>query len=76
MSEHITKVLDVYTFPAKYDEMGGYIFDANNQMIGEVRGWGKLQYLPDAEELQDALGQFIVDAINEKWEKLNEKKVL
>ncbi len=64
------EMLSKFAYPATFDEIGGYIFDANNQMMGEVRAWGKLQYFPNGEQLQDALGQFIADAINEKWEKM------
>jgi hypothetical protein len=69
---------------AKLDEFGGnYIWgvdkDGGNQMIAEVRGWGAIQNMfknkdgsinfEDAEQFQDELGKFIVDAINEKLNK-------
>jgi len=58
----------------KYDSYGGYIWgvqpDNSVQMIGEVRGYGAIQHLfkdtVSADKFQDELGQFIVDAINEK----------
>lgn len=69
---------------ASFDDYGGYIWgnreDGHLQMIGEVRGWGAIQNLfkdangnfelEKAEEFQDALGNFIVDAINEKIERI------
>lgn len=54
------------SFPVKYSELGTYIYDANDKMIADVRGWGWIQKLPHPEATQDAIGQFIVDAINEK----------
>lgn len=64
------KVLSQYTYPCHFDEMGGIILDFNNQMMAEVRGWGKLQYLPNGEELQDAMGYFIADSINKAWKEI------
>lgn len=55
--------------PFKADYMGGYIFNADNFMFGEVRGWGALQYGPDAEKTQDYNLKFMVDALNEKAER-------
>jgi hypothetical protein len=68
---------------AKYDQMGQMIFgvqsDGNNQLLADLRGWGAIQNLfktkggqidvKKAEEFQDNLGQWIVDAINEKLER-------
>ena len=44
----------------------GYIYDANMNVVAQMRGWGHFQYLPDAEKLQNEFAQFIVDAMNEK----------
>ena len=53
--------------PFKPDFRGGYIFAGpDNFMFGQVRGWGQLQYGPDAEKVQDFHLQFMVDALNEK----------
>lgn len=63
---------DVY-----YDEYGQYLWSKQsdgNQMIGEIRGWGRLQNEFQTEEeaaqFQDEVGKFIVEAIREKIEKL------
>ena len=67
----------------KYDSYGQEIwaYDKNNglQKIADVRGWGAIQNLfadksgkidtKKAEEIQDQLGEFIAQAINEKLEK-------
>lgn len=50
--------------PIRFDEYGGYFFDSNNNMIGEIRGWGKLQKLDNATEIQDAIGRHIAKCIN------------
>jgi polyhydroxyalkanoate synthesis regulator phasin len=69
---------------AKHDEFKGtYIWgvdkEGGNQMIAELRGWGAIQNMfknedgsinfEDAEQFQDEMGKFIVDAINEKINK-------
>lgn len=63
---------DVY-----YDEYGQYLWSKQNdgsQMIGEVRGWGRIQNEFKTEEeaakFQDEIGKFIAEAINEKIQKL------
>jgi hypothetical protein len=52
------------------EEMGDSLF----LTIGDVRGWGQIQYLfPNlnkAAKFQDELGEFIAEAIREKLEKL------
>ena len=73
---------------AKHDEFKGtYIWgvgkDGGHQMIAELRGWGAIQNMfknkdgsinfEDAEQFQDELGKFIVEAINEK---INNNKAL
>jgi hypothetical protein len=66
-----------------YDNQGQKIWGVQNdgeyQMIADVRGWGAIQNLflkksgrlneEKATAFQDELGQFIVDAINEKLNK-------
>jgi hypothetical protein len=59
MSKHIKA-------PFRADFLGGYIFNADNLMFAQVRGWGQLSKEPEAEKTQDEHLQFIVDALNEK----------
>jgi hypothetical protein len=44
--------------------------DGSSQIIAEIRGWGAIQYLfktkEEAEQFQDEVGKFIVEAIREK----------
>jgi hypothetical protein len=53
----------------RYVTYGTMILDEDNNHILDIRGWGRLQYMEDGEELQDSIGCFIVDAINEKLDK-------
>ena len=56
--------------PLRYDSEGQYVFDADNKMILEIRGWGWIQKLnPDKigcsqSEFQDKLGGQIVSILN------------
>ena len=52
--------------PVVYEKMGTMILDADNNLIVDIRGWGRFQYMEDGEKKQDEMGQFIADAINEK----------
>ena len=51
----------------------GYIHDANNKMVADqgghrVRGWGRIQYQPEPEQLQDAIGERIARILSEHWD--------
>ncbi len=52
--------------PVKYDYDSQMILDADNKHICDIRGWGWIQYNDDPEDLQDKMGEFIAEAINEK----------
>ena len=57
--------------PLRYDSEGQYVFDADNKMILEIRGWGWIQKLKKEEigksqaEFQDDLAKYIVTLLNE-----------
>jgi hypothetical protein len=61
-----------------YDSYGTYLWLTNTkgeqQMLGEIRGWGHIQNLfkteKDAAAFQDEIGKFVAEAINEKIAKL------
>jgi hypothetical protein len=68
---------DVY-----YDAWGQRIWnkvdaDGASELVAEVRGWGSLQHEfateDEAAKFQDEVGEFIVQAIREKIERLNNK---
>ena len=71
-----TAALELYKPPFRFDR--GYIFDAEGRMaydnegvdtMGRVRGWGRIQYLPNPEALQDKVGEMIAEALNDFWKK-------
>ena len=68
---------DVY-----YDEYGTHIWNREDaegcsQLVAEIRGWFRLQNefptLKESEDFQDEVGEFIVQAIREKIERLKNK---
>lgn len=74
---HLTKGETLHTvnlhwkLPLHIDALGMYIFDADNNMVAQLRGWGHLTGVgglrldPDfAKGVQIARGQAIVDAVN------------
>lgn len=54
--------------PFKADFLGGYVFSGpdGSFMFAQIRDWGALSYQKDAESIQNANLQFLVDALNEK----------
>lgn len=85
---HLTaKITDFINGPVTYEANGGQYFwitepDGGWQMLGELRGWGRIQTMFEipggggkvdfkaAEAFQDELGQFVAEAINEKIQRL------
>lgn len=82
-----TAALTLYTPPFRYH--AGYIWDATgNSMVADlpdsigfearlmrVRGWGRISYRQDPEQLQDKVGELIAEALTEYWvKKLAEMK--
>jgi hypothetical protein len=69
----ITKeAFKLYHPPFKY--VHGMIFDSKDNMVGDdiacrVRGWGKISYMKDPEELQDTVGVLFAQALTEFWKK-------
>jgi len=64
----------------------GFIYDGNTRLIdipgfstsddkdshvANIRGWGFFQYYENGEQLQDEFKEFVVQALNEKWEREN-----
>ena len=63
----------------RYDEWGTHIWntedkDGSIQLVADIRGWGRIQNefktQKEAEEFQDEVGRFFVEAIREKIERL------
>lgn len=77
------KITDFINGKVTYDKYGGQYFwinepDGGCQMLGEIRGWGRIQNMfpitkegqEAAEKFQDEIGDFVAEAINEKIERL------
>jgi hypothetical protein len=82
-----TKIKDILNFigtSVRFDDFGGGYFwgkqpNGDEQMIGEIRGYGAIQNLfldkkggcdfDNADRFQDDLGKFIAQAITEKIER-------
>lgn len=76
--KHIDKVRHWFSGKIYYDPSGAMIFveypGGHNQLVLDVRGWGAITKMMDdydeAYELQDEIGEFVVEAIKEKLEKI------
>jgi len=67
----------LYIAPFRFER--GYIFDAKNEVVAdnsdnqkndsiiEIRGWGRIGYLPNPEALQDTVGYIVAQALTEFW---------
>lgn len=53
------------------DQDGGFGLDGKveTHIIARVRGWGRISYMKDAEQLQDEVGEVIAQALTEFWER-------
>ncbi|EOC3902976.1 hypothetical protein ACI3SA_006580 [Pseudomonas aeruginosa] len=82
MAEELRKrALALYTPPFSYDSFGGYIWDAKQNMVADnhvdgdqvlrVRGWGRIVYMENPEELQDEFGAMLAEALTEYVERRN-----
>ena len=76
IGKHKAQILELYEGP--FEHHCGYINDANGKMFADdsgenvegivrVRGWGALQKLDDAEEVQDEIGEMIAEALTQYW---------
>ena len=77
------KIKDFINGKVTYDNLGQYFWinepNGDNQMLAELRGWGHIQNMFNdkkdgidiikAKKYQNLVGQFIVEAINEKLER-------
>lgn len=69
-------VLAIYKPPFRFDEHSGYIFDSKNEMVSDsyecgvtrIRGWGRIQNMPNAEFVQDEFGRHMAEALNQYYQ--------
>lgn len=72
-------VLELYTPPFEFQS--GYIFDSSgnmvadqggvggaDKMLAQIRGWGRIGKMEDAEAVQDAVGHVVAQALTLYWE--------
>lgn len=74
-------VKDIYKPPFTYDRLSGFIYDAEDNHVADkadgssehgavrVRGWGRISYMENPEEIQDSIGEHIARALTEYWNK-------
>lgn len=65
LKENYRLAKETLKFPVRYDKQGQTIWDANNMMICDIRGWGKIQFLRAPEKRQDEIGFLIADLLND-----------
>ena len=79
IGKHLNEILNIYEAP--FSHHCGYIHDANGKMVADdsggdihgivqVRGWGHLSKLDDAEEVQDEIGEMIAEALTQYWKSM------
>lgn len=74
-------IRETIAFPVTYDNKQQTIWDAKGMMVCDIRGWGRIQYMGNSEERQDAIGEKIAKLLNESetiktessQEEINEK---
>ncbi len=70
------RAFKLYRAPFRFEH--GYVWDAKNEMVaddyvegaipvGRIRGWGRVSYLPEPQELQDAVGELMAEALTKLW---------
>ena len=80
------EAMAVYTPPFRYEhgyifdsnnnmvaDDGDMVGDMNvkTAVAAQVRGWGRLGYMPNGAAVQDEIGQMIADALNQYYERVN-----
>ena len=62
----------IYEGNTRIMESPGYVCKDDNitdSHVAKIRGWGFLQYFENGAQLQDEFIEFVVQALNEKWER-------
>jgi hypothetical protein len=65
--EKVTKAIDLYHAPFRYNPNDQAIRDAHGEKVLDVRGWGRIQYIDNAEKLQDAVGERVAAILTRHW---------
>lgn len=61
--------------PFKYCNYGQTIFDADENMVMQIRGWGFLGKFEDGEKTQDELGEYITKVLNNTSDNITESDI-
>jgi hypothetical protein len=78
-NERHRETMKLFTPPFRFE--GGYTWDAKGEMVADnhtdadsienpvlrVRGWGRLSYLPNTEQLYNDIGALLADALTAYW---------
>lgn len=54
-------------FPLRLTQ-AGMVFDAENNHILDIRGWGKISYHRNADQLYEKVGHWVVDTLNAAYD--------
>lgn len=65
ITEKEEMIMETIAFPVIYDNKQQTIWDAKGMMVCDIRGWGKIQFMGNAERRQDAIGEKIAKLLNE-----------
>jgi len=74
MDELRKTAAELYYPPFRFER--GYIWDSKNNMLADenandivtrIRGWGRISYLDNAENLQDEVGYLIAELLTKHW---------
>lgn len=56
--------LSLYTPPFYYNNQAQDVRDDKHHQVLDIRGWGRLGYLPNGAKLQDEVGEYICQLLN------------
>lgn len=65
LDEIKSRVRETIEFPVRYDAQQQTVWDAKHMMVCDIRGWGKIQFMKQPEERQDAIGELVARLLNE-----------
>ena len=56
--------IDTIKLPCCYDKRLSKVFDKDNNLVLDIRGWGRIQYLSEPVKRQNQIGELIVELLN------------
>lgn len=67
--------LETLRGPLRYDSGSQVVLDYKGEVILDLRGWGYIQYMSQAANRQDAIGELIADLLNKELAKLVAERI-